>query len=486
MALPPSGTITLLNLQTEFGGTNPIGLNEYYRGGGLVPNVPANANVPTSGAISLSNFYGATAVTGFTATLTGGGITYANNASPANDSIGDTTIYGGSGTVNYLVKYSSGSLSFQKSLTWGSTVYMLGTAFDSSDSFYISGTYGGSQPFYCKFDSSYNFVYGIRLGVTGALYSCETVGNYLYVVGSVGGSSSSDIFISKVNATSATVAWTYTFDGGLGRADVGRGIAVGSTGNIYICGDVKTQNTPGQYYTHPIIIKLDTTGAIQWQKMINFSSTSLYQGGYGVALDSSENVYATMKAGSAASNTYITLIKFDTNGNSIWQRDLSTPLPVNGLQTSQVKSIVCDKTNNYIYVCTAYGAGGFGSYSEIFKFDLSGNLVWVRRVVVNNFGSETLGLSLDPSGDYLTYMWNDNSNFPTGSGVLHIPTTGSGTGSYVVGTNTVIYSVSTSAVLSASYTLSAGPLSATLQSYTSVSLTPTIASGTAVSAITSI
>lgn len=47
-------------LQTEFGGTNPISLNEYYRGGGLVPDIPANSAVPTSGAISLSNFYGAT------------------------------------------------------------------------------------------------------------------------------------------------------------------------------------------------------------------------------------------------------------------------------------------------------------------------------------------------------------------------------------------------------------------------------------------
>jgi hypothetical protein len=61
MALQTSGAISLLNLQTEFGGANPIGLNEYYRGGAYVPNISQNNNVPTGGSIALSNFYGATA-----------------------------------------------------------------------------------------------------------------------------------------------------------------------------------------------------------------------------------------------------------------------------------------------------------------------------------------------------------------------------------------------------------------------------------------
>lgn len=57
MTLPASGTITLAQIQTEFGGSNPIGLSEYYRGGAYVTT--NNTGVPTSGAITLSNFYGA-------------------------------------------------------------------------------------------------------------------------------------------------------------------------------------------------------------------------------------------------------------------------------------------------------------------------------------------------------------------------------------------------------------------------------------------
>ena len=60
MALPSSGILKLSNLATEFQDTVPYKLSEYYRGGPLVPNASINNNVPTSGAIRLSNFYGAT------------------------------------------------------------------------------------------------------------------------------------------------------------------------------------------------------------------------------------------------------------------------------------------------------------------------------------------------------------------------------------------------------------------------------------------
>jgi len=43
-------------IQSEFGGTNPIGLDEYYRGAGRVPSHVTD--VPTSGPISVRNFYG--------------------------------------------------------------------------------------------------------------------------------------------------------------------------------------------------------------------------------------------------------------------------------------------------------------------------------------------------------------------------------------------------------------------------------------------
>jgi len=49
MALQSSGAISLANVQSEFGGSHPIGINEYY---GRADGIPG------SGTISLSDFYG--------------------------------------------------------------------------------------------------------------------------------------------------------------------------------------------------------------------------------------------------------------------------------------------------------------------------------------------------------------------------------------------------------------------------------------------
>ena len=64
MALPSSGSLSLAQIQAEFGGSNPIGLSEYYRGGAYVTS--NNTNVPTSGTISVGNFYGAVRQFAFT------------------------------------------------------------------------------------------------------------------------------------------------------------------------------------------------------------------------------------------------------------------------------------------------------------------------------------------------------------------------------------------------------------------------------------
>ena len=60
MTLPASGPLAMTDIQTEFGGTNPIGMNEYYAGGGLVPagTTGTFGAVPSSGALSVQNFYG--------------------------------------------------------------------------------------------------------------------------------------------------------------------------------------------------------------------------------------------------------------------------------------------------------------------------------------------------------------------------------------------------------------------------------------------
>lgn len=63
MTLQASGAISIGDIADEFGGNAPHALSEYYRGGGLVQNTTQNAGIPSSGAIKLSDFYGATKAT---------------------------------------------------------------------------------------------------------------------------------------------------------------------------------------------------------------------------------------------------------------------------------------------------------------------------------------------------------------------------------------------------------------------------------------
>lgn len=59
MTLQSSPPISLNDIKAEFGVSGSYSLRDFYRGGGIVPNTPANANVPTSGAISVRDFLGA-------------------------------------------------------------------------------------------------------------------------------------------------------------------------------------------------------------------------------------------------------------------------------------------------------------------------------------------------------------------------------------------------------------------------------------------
>ena len=96
MAVTSSAPISITDLVTEFGGSTPHALTEYYRGGSLVPNTTTNASVPTSGAISLTDFFGSSSVTNWTTVVTVGVVsgffTQSGFSATAFGSLSDTTV----------------------------------------------------------------------------------------------------------------------------------------------------------------------------------------------------------------------------------------------------------------------------------------------------------------------------------------------------------------------------------------------------------
>ena len=61
MTIKTSGDLSISDIVAEFGGSSPHSLSEYYAGGSYVYSGATGTNgaIPSSGAISLSNFYGA-------------------------------------------------------------------------------------------------------------------------------------------------------------------------------------------------------------------------------------------------------------------------------------------------------------------------------------------------------------------------------------------------------------------------------------------
>ena len=105
MALQGSGAISFDDLRTEYSNTGSIALSEMYRGGSFVLNHSNNGDVPTSGAISLEDFYSQNnTAPSWSMTLTVGGfssktseygygaIGLTQDASPTYGSVSDNSV----------------------------------------------------------------------------------------------------------------------------------------------------------------------------------------------------------------------------------------------------------------------------------------------------------------------------------------------------------------------------------------------------------
>ena len=73
MSIPTQGPVSFSELQAEFGGSSPISLGEYYRGGVYVPVGLNTDGIPASGAINVLSFRGKTPNATFTYEIIGGG-----------------------------------------------------------------------------------------------------------------------------------------------------------------------------------------------------------------------------------------------------------------------------------------------------------------------------------------------------------------------------------------------------------------------------
>ena len=213
MTLPASGIIKASQIQTEFGGSNPISISEYY---GL------DSGIPSTGPIKFSDFYGKV----INATRT---INATNNFNARTDFENNATIVGGKRTSaavyasNTAVKYyitvngtigatGTGSYAFDVgTFSAGTTIYLTNNSYivgaggaggnsGASGTFFTGGGGGGG---YCS--SSGNQTACSASGAAGAdLGSAAAAGSGSSGSGGTAGGAAGNYITNSVYATWVT------------------------------------------------------------------------------------------------------------------------------------------------------------------------------------------------------------------------------------------------------------------------------------------
>ena len=143
-----------------------------------------------------------------------------------------------------------------------------------------------------------------QVASTAANYIEDVFSTYLYQ-----GTSINQFIPNGINLVN-TAAW-FTTSLVLQNYSIATALAVDSNNNCYVGGIYGTSTTG-------FISKYNSSGVLQWQRKLSQNGSSY---GYGIALDSSNNVFITGQlTDSTRSNMLVA--KYNTSGTLQWQRNL--------------------------------------------------------------------------------------------------------------------------------------------------------------------
>jgi outer membrane protein assembly factor BamB len=403
-----------------------------------------------------------------------------------------------------------------------------GAVVDTAGSLYIAGQdyasdYSSARGYLSKIDSSGGVVWQKFLsGATfteGRVVALDASENP-HFAGSVEISGKNFGFVAKYNS-SGTLQWQRTIGSTSNNGTYIRGIAIDSSGNIYVAGLFYD----AVYASTLILAKLDASGALLWQRQLttsgystdashlaidssaniyvcgtsyngsissmlvakyNTSGTLLWQrttgtyGTYGraVGVDSSGNVYAMglTDTGFAQYSWQFFLIKFDTSGTNQWQRTLDSAASDYG------QAVAVDNSAN-VYV-SGFISSSNPNLAPLVKYNSSGALQW-QREFASTIGVGVEALALDATGTpHLVAQFGTPGG--TSFFVAKVPSAGTKTGTYSVGSYSVNYRTTSRTSTAASFAVSTSSLSSTTSSLTAATSTLTQSSASYTASVTTI
>jgi len=357
-----------------------------------------------------------------------------------------------------------------------------GIAVDSSGNVYVCGygkTSGNVVQSISKYNTSgtiqwqrtltdtYTFPSDVAYGI-----AVDSSGN-VYVCGQGFNASGQQVqSISKYN-NSGTIQWqntltdTYTIP-----SDRAQSIAVDSSGNVYVCGYGRNSSAR----TVQSISKYNNSGTIQWQNTLTDVYSTPSDTAYGIAVDSSGNVYVCGYGLNASGQQVQSISKYNTSGTIQWQRTLTDTYTA---PSDRAQSIAVDSSGN-VYVC-GYGFNSSGKQAQsISKYNTSGTIQWQRTLgyTYTSPSDAAYGIAVDSSGNVYVCGFGLNASGNVVQSIAKLPADGSKTGTYS-GTNFgVIYAASSWTSATSSWTSATSSWTSATSSWTSATSTWTSATST--------
>ena len=187
--------------------------------------------------------------------------------------------------------------------------------------------------------------------------------------------------------------WDETIGGSYG--DEGYGVAVDSNDNIIVTGYTQSFGAGGaDVWT----IKYDSSGNEIWNKTAGGSS---YDVGYGVAVDSNDNIIVTGDTTSFGIGYDVWIIKYNSFGNQLWNK------PIEWWTHSHGYGVAVDTNDNIIVT-------GYATASEdvwTIKCDPSGNQIW-NKTASRNF-DKGYGVAVDSYNSIIVTGYTGGSSIET-------------------------------------------------------------------------
>tara|TARA_B100001564_G_scaffold187175_1_gene157171 strand:+ start:6378 stop:12611 length:6234 start_codon:yes stop_codon:yes gene_type:complete len=334
----------------------------------------------------------------------------------------------------YLAKLNGGgNISWQTSLNYsGSNEAANDVAIDSSNNLYYCGysqKWDNNGAIIVKYNDSGTLQWqrllkstiGSMRAEALAIDSSDNVIVTGYAPILISGNQSYGFLIAKYNS-SGVLQWARTLDqeGTGNKNEYGYGIAVDSSDNIYVCGEA---GNSGYGSTDCLIAKYDSSGNIQWQKLLGDQYSTTQDRFRSVTVDSSDNIYAIGHSEKPNDNNDTIIAKYDASGNIAWQKYIDND--------AQGKAIDTDSSGN-VYILSesirVVGAGNADLY--IAKLDSSGNMQW-QNTLGGEYNELTFDLCISLDNLYISGTTRSlSSNTYWKTVVAKLPTDGSLVGTH--------------------------------------------------------